>query len=1156
MNAPVALFADEFITGVDPSGNTYNIVAEKVSGDTGFRHYDNFSLQNDYVANLIYRDSYSKFVNLVDSQITINGIVNTMKGGNFYNGHAIFVSPNGMVVGSSGFLNVGSLSVLTPSQGKFDDFVSAYGAGSLSPYVVGGDSYKALITDSHGNIVINGKILSRGDVNLFGDTIAIQGLDGNKAGIVAGWQDSNTSFSDLQSAKNTFDSLVSNNITDATNFALKDGKIKIVAGYKELDENNKPDGIAKKAEVYIKNAQIGASEVEVKANSTREYDTFDVFDSNNDGKHYDLADADDAISSKITIKDSSVAGESVDIAATSQAALSRDINMSIPTVFWWLFDGDDAKIADFFDGGIYDGFEGARTSAVIDIVDSAIQATKNDLSITSSAISNTSISSTIGEVIPHIFYGYGTKTESKINIKNSSLKAKNDVVLNALSQNVMNAAIANNGTVSIQAENAYDFAFASNSTSADTKITIDHSTVEGHDVSALALAYNKLKNKVDLRALIGANDFAKYGQNGQEGQGGSGAVADVLMNDTDIQSAVEVLNGSSVTASNDVTLNAYNINEVNNNVTSKTLDPTGYQKRYEDPDGWWHKFLNKTRVLGGEIKQWTNFSFGEMRNLFSNKINNTKNIWNHSIDDGLDKKASFQVGAGALFNNSKTTNNVIINNSTINAGKDINIKAHTVDLTANVAAALAKQADAAKVGGAFSFSLNDQQNDNKVDIIDSIIKTSGSGSTINVDSIVELPSQQGTLGVSMKFPEVVAKGMNKAGYWIGKSVGINTYDDEDWKGDLTLSMDFNFGAQDNLGFGFHTPDQDAPASGLIPDIGIFGFFNNFAIASAAGEKVGLSGAVAINNIENNSDINVTDSTIEKVDALAKNGGIYMNSVVSASVHDAIDFVGSVSILLVSSLKDWQNASGATAIGGSVLVQNFNNNARTTVDNSAIDAKGGNLELNSAAEQAYLNLLTPGGKANTVGVVGAIGVQSIKGTTSSTVKGNSTLNAGNISVSSGKAKAALSKKNTDIAEDSIHLLDDEGKFSLGEAREVKDHVTTAAFDGSLVTQSQSGQDPSSFGVAVGASVIVKTIDRTVKTSIVDSVLTANKKIDVASTSYNKDFIVTVAAAHVGGVSTDRARQEQANQNANNDNQNPQAEDQPQEMQDVGNWMNIM
>ena len=236
------------------------------------------------------------------------------------------------------------------------------------------------------------------------------------------------------------------------------------------------------------------------------------------------------------------------------------------------------------------------------------------------------------------------------------------------------------------------------------------------------------------------------------------------------------------------------------------------------------------------------------------------------------------------------------------------------------------------------------------------------------------------------------------------------------------------------------------------------------------------------------------------------------------------------------------------MGGSVLVQNFTNNAKTTVDNSTIDAKGGNLELNSAAEQSYLNLLTPGGKANTFGAVGAIGVQLIDGTTSSTVKGGSTLNAGNISVSSGKAKAALSQKNTDIAEDGIHLLDNDGKFNLGEAREIKDHVTTVAMDGAFVSQSQTGQGTASSGTAVGASVIVKSIDRTVKTSIDGSTLTANK-IDALSSSYNKDVIITVAAAFAGGVSPDKNKQEAANRN-------PQAEDQPQEMQDIGGWMNVL
>ena len=225
-NLPIAAVASE-ISGVIPTGNTYNIEAAKVSGTTGFRHYDKFDLTQGDVANLIYKDNYSKFVNLVNSQVNTNGIVNTMKGNNFYNGHAIFVSPNGIVIGASGVLNVGSLSLITPSQSKFDSFKNAYDAGSLSNYEFDGNAYKALITDSHGNVVINGKILARGDVNVYGDTITIQGSSNNKAGIISGWNDTSMVLSDIDTAKNVFNNLVSNNITDTTNFALENGKIKI-----------------------------------------------------------------------------------------------------------------------------------------------------------------------------------------------------------------------------------------------------------------------------------------------------------------------------------------------------------------------------------------------------------------------------------------------------------------------------------------------------------------------------------------------------------------------------------------------------------------------------------------------------------------------------------------------------------------------------------------------------------------------------------------------------------------------------------------------------------------------------------------------------------------------------------------------------------------
>lgn len=90
------------ITGVKPEagadGNIYNINPSVNHGDVGFRLYNNFVLNEGEIANLIYKykdKDISTFVNLVNEQININGLVNTVRDGNFYNGHAIFASPNG-----------------------------------------------------------------------------------------------------------------------------------------------------------------------------------------------------------------------------------------------------------------------------------------------------------------------------------------------------------------------------------------------------------------------------------------------------------------------------------------------------------------------------------------------------------------------------------------------------------------------------------------------------------------------------------------------------------------------------------------------------------------------------------------------------------------------------------------------------------------------------------------------------------------------------------------------------------------------------------------------------------------------------------------------------------------------------------------------------
>ena len=1112
MNMPIAAMASE-ISGITPTTNngvnTYNIEAAKTSGSTGFRHYDKFNLTQGDIANLIYKDNYSKFVNLVNNQVNINGIVNTMKGNNFYNGHAIFVSPNGIVIGASGVLNVGSLSLLTPSQSKFDDFKSAYNSGSLSPYEFGADKYKALITDSHGNVVINGKIFAREEVNVYGDTITIKGTDTDKAGIVAGWNDTSTTFSDVNAAKQVFNSLVSNNITDTTNYALDEkGKIKIVAGFKDYTgsgDDRKPDGASDKAEVIIENAQIGGSDVEIKANTTK------------DGL-YILADTDEAISSKIDIAKSDITGSNIDILANSESALSRNINLTAPAVLMWVFDSD-SHVDEFFSDNVYTGFEGVRTAATVNITNSILNST-GDLSISAESSSDTNIGpqalgpTEVSQFVPAIFYGYGTQTESKINIKDSTLNADSDVDLSAFSNNTLYAKIADEVVLgfSLKATDAFNLAFMKNSAIADTKITIDHSDISGENVTAKAIAYNEMDNRNILKPRIGNNDWVDMTQEG--GTGGSAFSLAGILNATDIKSSIEVKNDSKISATEDVTLNAYNINDVSNWVDAEITDPLGYDTEYTEPDKWYKKPFDFLGRVASGYDQIHTFTVKDFATKFTNKA---KNIGTqiHPDSKNVLETANFQSGAAVVWNDTNTTNNVIINNSTV-SGKNIDIKAHTVDLTANEADAYAEES--AKWGGAFSLVVNKQTNNNKVDIINNAKLISEKDTKI--DSIVELPAQQGTFGISNKY--------------------------------LTLGMNFGFSANDDWNFGFHDVTSNNSSELMLPEAGIFGFYNNFGVASSAGDKASISAAVIYSQLENNSDINITNSSIT-----SNTGNVIMDSVVSVSAHDAVDFVNyngvidTIKSLAKSEFNKWNHESGSGA-GGSVLIQNFTNNARITVDNSKLTAQSGDIELNTAAEQSYLNLITPGGKAETFGLTGAVTVQNVHGTTSSTVKNNSELNANKITIESGKAEVQFTKKGSDMKTTGLEFLNDNDEVVLADARNVKDHVTAVAINGSLTKQSGEGQGTTSAGAAVGASVIVQAIDRNVTSFVQDSTLSASE-IDVKSDSYTRDIFITAAGAFAGGVSPNNAAQQAANNLADAGNL---PDGNGQEMQNFGNWMDIL
>lgn len=203
------------ITGVNGNNGIYDINPTDKHGDVGFRQYNNFNLSEGDIANLIFKygaENVSKFVNLVDNQVNINGLVNSMRDGKFYNGQAIFISPKGLVVGASGVLNVGSLSVLTPTQNDYDKFKAAPTLGY----------YK--LDQNNADVTINGKVITREGAELSGKNVIL----GANAGLIAGINNTDVLTSHNQ-AEVLFNNLVNTSVTSANSLAAKDGKIVITS---------------------------------------------------------------------------------------------------------------------------------------------------------------------------------------------------------------------------------------------------------------------------------------------------------------------------------------------------------------------------------------------------------------------------------------------------------------------------------------------------------------------------------------------------------------------------------------------------------------------------------------------------------------------------------------------------------------------------------------------------------------------------------------------------------------------------------------------------------------------------------------------------------------------------------------------------------------
>ena len=70
-------------------------------------------------------------VNFVNNQASISGTVNAVKNGGI-GGNLYFLSPNGVVVGSTGVINAGSVHLMAPSQSEYNAMVGSSGVNDTS----------------------------------------------------------------------------------------------------------------------------------------------------------------------------------------------------------------------------------------------------------------------------------------------------------------------------------------------------------------------------------------------------------------------------------------------------------------------------------------------------------------------------------------------------------------------------------------------------------------------------------------------------------------------------------------------------------------------------------------------------------------------------------------------------------------------------------------------------------------------------------------------------------------------------------------------------------------------------------------------------------------------------------------------------------------
>lgn len=249
---------------VNVTSGTQDIYAQSVNGDIAVNKFDSFNVGTNAIANMYFHKAgetayANKLFNFVNSKININGTVNAIHnskiGGDLY-----FLSKEGMVVGSSGVINAGSLTVMTPTTQWWNDKAANVSATTLAETDVNNISAMAVPINASGTVSVLGNINAHDSVRLKAATVnvGVEKVYNDKGEVIqtnynkANIKTNTVDFANLVNIKDDNGNTIVNSGLNTDNLALSattDGKIVLAAENSYNDNNNN----------YFANAEVNAT---------------------------------------------------------------------------------------------------------------------------------------------------------------------------------------------------------------------------------------------------------------------------------------------------------------------------------------------------------------------------------------------------------------------------------------------------------------------------------------------------------------------------------------------------------------------------------------------------------------------------------------------------------------------------------------------------------------------------------------------------------------------------------------------------------------------------------------------------------------------------------------------------------------------------------